>query len=85
MLKISSTEFQKNPGRYIDRALGEPVTITRHGRETVVMIRPEEYRRLKRRDREVLLVEELSDQDIRALVDAVPPEEAKQFDHELEE
>ena len=69
MVKISSVEFQKNFGRYQDAALREPVTVTRNGRDRVVMISVEEYRRLKRRDREVLSIDDFTDADIAAIRD----------------
>jgi len=67
MVKISSVEFQKNFGRYQDAALTEPVTVTRNGRDRMVMISVEEYRRLKRRDRQVLSIDEFTDADIAAI------------------
>ncbi len=69
MMKISSVEFQKNFGRYQDAALTEPVTVTRNGRDRVVMISVEEYRRLKRRDRQVLSVDDFTEADIAAIHD----------------
>lgn len=44
---ISSVEFQRNLGLYQDRALAEPVTITKNGRERLVLLSVDEYRRLK--------------------------------------
>jgi prevent-host-death family protein len=67
MITISSVEFQRHFGVYQDKALTEPVAITRNGRERVVMLSADEYRRLKRRAREVLPVEALSDADIEAI------------------
>lgn len=69
MVKISSVEFQKNFGRYQDAALTEPVTVMRNGRDRVVMISVEEYRRLKRRDRQVLSIDDFTDADIAAIRD----------------
>jgi prevent-host-death family protein len=54
VLKVSAAEFQSNIGRYRDLALRQPVAVTRNGRESCVLLSTEEYRRLKRRDREVL-------------------------------
>lgn len=53
MLRVSSTEFGKEVGRYQDAALSQPIVVTRNGRDRTVMISAEEYSRLKRRDREV--------------------------------
>jgi len=67
MITVSSAEFQRNFGVYQDKALGEPVAITRNGRERLVVMSVDEYRRLKRRAREVLPVEALSDADLDAI------------------
>ncbi|WP_400769471.1 type II toxin-antitoxin system Phd/YefM family antitoxin [Methylosinus sporium] len=84
MLKVSAAEFQRNIGRYQDLALRQPVAVTRNGRESCVLLSTEEYRRLKRRDREALGLEDFTDADIAALEASRPPEEAKAFDHEFE-
>jgi prevent-host-death family protein len=67
MITITAAEFQRHFGRYQDDALTQPVAITRNGRERLVVISADEYRRLKRRDREVLLAGELSDADLAAI------------------
>lgn len=67
MVTISSAEFQRNFGLYQDKALTEPISITRNGRERIVVMSAEEYRRLKRRAREVLSVDALSDADLEAI------------------
>lgn len=67
MATVSSAEFQRRIGVYQDKALTEPVAITRNGRERLVLISADEYRRLKRRAREVLPVEALSDADLEAI------------------
>ena len=84
-LSISSAEFQKAFGRYRETALREPVTITNHGRASVVLIAADEYERLKRRDRAALAVEELAEGEFRGLADQVLPAELAAFDHELEQ
>jgi prevent-host-death family protein len=83
MMKVSAAEFQRNIGRYQDLALRQPVAVTRNGRESTVMISADEYRRLKRRDREVLGLEDFTDNDLAALEAARAPDAAKAFDHEL--
>jgi hypothetical protein len=59
MIRISSTEFGKEVGRYQDMALAQPVVVTRNGRDRTVMISAAEYMRLKRHDRQVFAVGEL--------------------------
>jgi prevent-host-death family protein len=84
MIKVSAAEFQRNIGRYQDAALVQPVAVTRNGRERTVMISVEEYYRLKRRDRQVLGLDDFSDDDIAALEATRAPESSKAFDHEIE-
>jgi prevent-host-death family protein len=83
MLKVSAADFQRNIGRYQDLALRSPVAVTRNGRESCVLISTEEYNRLKRRDREVLGLEDFTDADIAALENSRPPSDSTAFDHEL--
>ena len=37
-MKVSSAEFQRQFGTMADKALTEPVTITRNGRERLVLL-----------------------------------------------
>ena len=79
---VTSAEFQKAFGRYREEALSGPVTITHHGRESLVLLSAGEYRRLKQRDREALHVWELSTDDLAAIAAAEAPAEAAAFDDE---
>jgi hypothetical protein len=47
------------------------------------MISVEEYHRLKRRDRQVLGLEDFTDADVAALEETRAPDSSKAFDHEL--
>ena len=82
-LSVSSAEFQRGFGRYREAAQREPVTITNPGRESLVLLSAEEYRRLKRRDRVAVRVEDLSEEDIQAIMSAEIPAEARELDHEM--
>ena len=70
-MKVSSAEFIKNYGTLADKALQEPVTITRNGRDRLVLISSEEYERMRRRDRRVLRTEDLSDEEMEEILQAV--------------
>ena len=85
MSKITSAEFQRNLGLYQDKALAEPVTITKNGRERLVLLSVEEYERLKRRDRRVGLTAELSDEWIEAVEKAKVPDQYAYLDAELKD
>lgn len=80
---IASGDFLKAYGRISETALREPVSITSHGRERLVLLSIDEYRRLKANDRTPLYPWELSDESLRALEVAEPPPEAGDFDHEM--
>lgn len=43
---INASEFQKRVGEFSDIARREPVTITRHGRPSLVLLSAEDYERL---------------------------------------
>jgi prevent-host-death family protein len=47
MPTINASEFQKRVGEFSDIARREPVTVTRHGRPSVVLLSAEDYERLK--------------------------------------
>jgi prevent-host-death family protein len=82
---VSSTEFQKAFGRIRETALRTPVTITHHGRESLVLVAADEYRRLKARDRRAVFVSELTDDEMRAIAEGEIPAEASAFDHEVDQ
>jgi PHD/YefM family antitoxin component YafN of YafNO toxin-antitoxin module len=83
MVRISSGELQRKSGYVQDLALVEPVTITNNGRDRLVMMAIEEYHRLKRRDRQVMTLDDFTAADLEAIRSAEPPAEAAAFDHEV--
>lgn len=80
---VSSVDFQRRLGHYQDRALVEPIIVTRNGRERVVLLSAEEFRRLKRFDREALPVSALSDAELAAIAAAQVPPGYAHLDDEL--
>ncbi len=83
METTTSADFQRKIGHYQDRALVEPVMVTRNGRERVVLISADEFKRLKRRDRRVMGLEDFTEADLRAIRNAEPSAAAAAFDHEV--
>lgn len=81
---ISSADFLKAYGRTVETAMREPVSITSHGRERLVLLSAEEYRRLKSNDRVALYPWELDEDDLRALEAAQPPAEAARYNSEVD-
>ena len=75
MTRVTISELQRHIGDIQELALKEPVSITRNGREKYILLSTEEYQRLKRRDRQVLGIDELSEEDIRDIAAANVPEE----------
>jgi prevent-host-death family protein len=84
MLTVSAAEFQRHFGRYQDEALVHPVAITRNGRERLVVISTEEYRRLRRRSREVLRAGDLTDAELDAIARTEMDPRHQHLDSELE-
>lgn len=83
-MRVTTAEFVRNWGRIADRALVEPVTVTRNGRDRLVVISAEEYARLKRRDRRVVRTEELSEAEVEMIARAEPPAETAHLDELLD-
>ena len=82
-MRITSGEFQKRFESLADKALTEPVTITRHGRDWLVLLSVEEYDRLKRRDRRVVRLEDFTDEEMALIAQAEVPPEHAHLDAEL--
>jgi len=83
MIRVSSGELQRKIGHFQDVALVDPVTITNNGRDRLVLMSVEEYRRLKRRDRRVMGLEDFTAADLDALRKVAPSTAAAAFDHEV--
>ena len=83
MQKVTSAEYEENLDYFHTKAIKSPLSITRNEGSTLVILSADEYERLKCRDRQAFAIEELSDEEIEAILKAEPPEKAKQYDHEL--
>jgi prevent-host-death family protein len=81
--KVTASEFQQAFGMLSDKARHEPVVITKHGRDSLVVMSAEEWARLKRRDRQVGLTTELPDEWVEAVRSAKVPEEFASLDADL--
>jgi hypothetical protein len=67
------------------QALENPLTITHHGHDSLVLMSHAEYQRLKSRDREVLALGDFTDEDRATIASARPPVEAANLDDELQD
>ena len=73
---VTVTELRRHLGHWRERVRYEPVTATSHGRESLMLLSAEEYRRLKRLlDREPLHPWEQAEVDLAALREAHAPDE----------
>ena len=68
-ITAAATEVQKNFGAFHDRALVEPIRVTKYGRETVYIVSAETFHALKQGQRQAIAASELTDAEI-ALVEA---------------
>lgn len=82
-MKATAGEVAKNFGQFADRALVEPVSITKYGREHLVLLSADEYMRLKQRDRQVYRAGEVPDDIAAAIAATEPPAESEALDTEL--
>ena len=72
---VSASEVQKNFGAYHDRALSEPVRVTKYGRETVYIVSAKTFHDMKQAQREALDSASLSDAELMLIGSAeIPPE-----------
>lgn len=70
MVTVTAAQLQKQFGKFRDLALTEPVVVTHHGRESLVVLSSEEYKRLKAMDeRATMPVSDLPD-DLSGELDA---------------
>ncbi|MDE7548458.1 type II toxin-antitoxin system Phd/YefM family antitoxin [Acetobacter fabarum] len=75
---VTSSDVQKNFGAYHDRALTEPVKVTKYGRETVYIISAQTFHALKQAQREAIAATDLNDHEI-ALIEAADIPEGHRY------
>jgi prevent-host-death family protein len=84
-MRVSLTELRKQFSALSDKALTEPLTITRNGRDRLVLLSVGEYERLKRRDRRVVRLEDFTDEEMAHIAKAGVPAEHAHLDAELKD
>ena len=85
MVTITSAELRRQFTRCRELALKEPVSVTHNGRESLVVLSADEFKRLKALDRREAFTPGSFPADLaEALETAEPPAFTAQFDHELE-
>ena len=84
-MRVSTADFIKHYSALADHALTEPVTITKHGRDRLVVVSAAEYERLKKRDRQVFQSAELPDAVLQLIAQAEVPAEYAHLDEDLKD
>jgi prevent-host-death family protein len=64
---LTRSAFEAQVGDALDKAMSQPVIVTKHGKAKNVVISYEEYERLTARDRRVIRLEDWTDAELRAL------------------
>jgi len=82
--RVTESEFQQAFGAVTQQARPTPVTITKDGRDHLVVVSAEEFARLKRRDRQVGLAADLPEEWIEAVRQAKVPDEFSHLNSELD-
>ena len=70
IMRVSSAEFLKRYGALSDKALSEPVTITRNGRDRLVLMSAEAFEKLTRYAPRARHVTELTDEELTLISEA---------------
>lgn len=83
LLEVSAKEVAGKLGFYTDEAMLRPVGIQKHGVTRVVMLSLNEYERLLRRDRQVMLTRDLNDETLDAILTAEPGERSREAGRRL--
>jgi PHD/YefM family antitoxin component YafN of YafNO toxin-antitoxin module len=80
---VTSRELQRSFGKFQDIAMTQPVAVTNNRRERLIILSAEEYRRLKRRAREVVPVGASSNDERDAIANTNMASHHDHLDREL--
>lgn len=83
-MKITSTEFQQNIGRYQDLAQREPVAVTRNGRPHTVLMSAAFFEMVMK-GRVARPIEDLDDDTLRAIANSSVSDEFADLDKLVED
>ncbi|TWB37202.1 type II toxin-antitoxin system Phd/YefM family antitoxin [Nitrospirillum pindoramense] len=81
MRQFSSLDLQRNGAKVQEAALREPVSVTYHGRDRLVILSVDEFERLKQRDKMVIAIEEMPEEFLRSLQEPYYDAEQAALDH----
>lgn len=75
MSQVAATDLAKNFGEWHEKAMREPVVITKHGRESAVLLSVETFHQLLNGYREVVPTHDLNAAIAEAVIHSdIPPE-----------
>jgi prevent-host-death family protein len=80
-MRVTSVELHQKLGQTIDRARIEPVTVTKHDRDHVVILSAEEYATLRQSTQKARLTGSLTDDERALIAAATVPSKAEQKRH----
>jgi prevent-host-death family protein len=81
--RVTASQFQQAFGSLSDKARHDPVIITKHGHDSLVVMAAEEWKRLRRRDRQVGLTTDLPEEWHEAVRTAEVSDDLAHLDAEL--
>jgi prevent-host-death family protein len=84
MTRVTSSEFTREFGRYRALAHREPVVVTHHARDDVVLIAADDYAQLRRYEQKAFHVTQLPREVVDELGKAPIPKVASKFDDEYQ-
>lgn len=79
---VAASDVQKNFGLWHDKALQEPVQITKYGRETVYLVSADTFHQLWQSYQRAMSTADLTDEEMDAIREAQVPAE---HDYDYEE
>ncbi len=83
MTQVTSGELQKEFGRYRSIAHREAVVITNHGRDDLVLLSVDEYKRLRLLEKRSFHISALTDDELIDLENTSISVEASKYNHEM--
>jgi len=85
MRRFTSFDLQRNVARVQEAALREPVAVSYHGRDRLVILPIGEFERLKRRDKVAISMEEMPEEFVQALGEPYFDADQAALDHLMDD
>lgn len=83
MQRVSATELAKRFGKYRSLALVEPLCVTSHGRDELVLMSRTEFLKLRNSHRGSIKTVDLSERELNLIMNTKPATGSEQYDHEV--